>query len=94
VIGNEVSSFYNEFTKIAGVEGTSKEEAKTAAKQNQNLLQRMMGHMAEIFTPLIPALVVGGLILGFRNVIGDIKLVEDGTKTIVEISQFWAGVHA
>lgn len=94
VIGNEVSSFYNEFIKIAGVEGTSKEEAKTAAKQNQNLLQRMMGHMAEIFTPLIPALVVGGLILGFRNVIGDIKLVEDGTKTIVEISQFWAGVHA
>lgn len=94
VIGNEVSSFYNEFTKIAGVEGTSKEEAKTAAKQNQKLLQRMMGHMAEIFTPLIPALVVGGLILGFRNVIGDIKLVEDGTKTIVEISQFWAGVHA
>ncbi|MDT0161332.1 MULTISPECIES: PTS system trehalose-specific EIIBC component [Bacillus] len=94
VIGNEVSSFYNEFTKIAGVEGTSKEEAKTAAKQNQNWLQRMMGHMAEIFTPLIPALVVGGLILGFRNVIGDIKLMEDGTKTIVEISQFWAGVHA
>jgi trehalose PTS system EIIBC or EIIBCA component len=94
VIGNEVSSFYNEFTKIAGVEGTSKEEAKTAAKQNQNLLQRMMGHMAEIFTPLIPALVVGGLILGFRNVIGDIKLMEDGTKTIVEISQFWAAVHA
>ncbi|MCA1040075.1 PTS system trehalose-specific EIIBC component [Bacillus infantis] len=94
VIGNEVSSFYNEFTKIAGVEGTSKEEAKTAAKQNQNLLQRMMGHMAEIFTPLIPALVVGGLILGFRNVIGDIKLMEDGTKTIVEMSQFWAGVHA
>lgn len=54
----------------------------------------MMGHLADIFTPLIPALVVGGLILGFRNVIGDIKLLEDGTKTIVEVSQFWAGVHA
>jgi PTS system trehalose-specific IIC component len=27
-------------------------------------------------------------------VIGDIKLLEDGTKTIVEVSQFWAGVHA
>ena len=94
IIGNEVSSFYNEFVKIAGVDGTSKEEAKVAAKQNQNWLQRMMGHLAEIFTPLIPALVVGGLILGFRNVIGDIKLLEDGTKTIIEVSQFWAGVHS
>ncbi|MFF2445838.1 PTS system trehalose-specific EIIBC component [Neobacillus sp. NPDC058068] len=94
IIGNEVSSFYNDFIKIAGVDGSSKDEAKVAAKQNQNWLQRMMGHLAEIFTPLIPALVVGGLILGFRNVIGDIKLLEDGTKTIVEVSQFWAGVHA
>ncbi|WP_413299452.1 PTS system trehalose-specific EIIBC component [Bacillus sp. 1P10SD] len=94
IIGNDVSSFYNDFVKIAGVEGTSKEEAKVAAKQNMNWLQRMMGHLAEIFTPLIPALVVGGLILGFRNVIGDIKLLEDGTKTIVEVSQFWAGVHS
>ncbi len=94
VIGNEVSSFYNEFIKIAGVSDTSKDDAKVAAKQNMNFLQRMISHLADIFTPLIPALVVGGLILGFRNVIGDIKLLEDGTKTIVETSQFWAGVHA
>lgn len=94
VIGNEVSSFYNEFIKIAGVSDTSKDEAKVAAKQNMNLLQRMISHLADIFTPLIPALVVGGLILGFRNVIGDIKLLEDGTMTIVESSQFWAGVHS
>ena len=94
VVGNEVPSFYNEFIKIAGVSDTSKDEAKVAAKQNMNLLQRMISHLADIFTPLIPALVVGGLILGFRNVIGDIKLLEDGTMTIVESSQFWAGVHS
>lgn len=94
IIGNEVSSFYNDFIKMAGVSDTSKEDAKVAAKQNMNLLQRMIAHLADIFTPLIPALVVGGLILGFRNVIGDIKLLEDGTKTLVEVSQFWSGVHA
>lgn len=94
IIGNDVSTFYNDFVKVAGVSETSKEEAKVAAKQNMNWLQRMIAHLADIFTPLIPALVVGGLILGFRNVIGDIKLLEDGTKTIVEVSQFWAGVHA
>jgi trehalose PTS system EIIBC or EIIBCA component len=94
IIGNEVSTFYNEFTKISGVSDTTKEEAKVAAKQNMNMLQRMVAHLADIFTPLIPALVVGGLILGFRNLIGEIKMIEDGTKTLVEISQFWAGVHA
>ncbi|AST90705.1 MULTISPECIES: PTS system trehalose-specific EIIBC component [Sutcliffiella] len=94
IIGNEVSSFYNDFVKIANIETASKDEAKVAAKQNMNWLQRMIAHLADIFTPIIPALVVGGLILGFRNVIGDIKLLEDGTKTIVDVSQFWAGVHA
>lgn len=94
IIGNEVASFYNEFIKIAGVSDTSKDEAKEAAKKNMNFLQRMIAHLADIFTPLIPAIVVGGLILGFRNIIGDIKMLEDGTKTLVEVSQFWAGTHA
>ncbi len=93
IIGNEVASFYNEFTKIAGVGDTSKEDAKEAAKQNMNFLQRMVAHLADIFTPIIPALVVGGLILGFRNVIGEIKMVNDGTQTLIETSQFWTGVY-
>lgn len=94
IIGNEVASFYNEFIKIAGVSDTSKEEAKEAAKKNMNFLQRMIAHLADIFTPLISAIVVGGLILGFRNIIGDIKMLDGGTKTLVEVSQFWAGTHA
>ena len=34
--------------------------AKSAAKSNQNPVQRVMTTLAEIFTPLIPALIVGG----------------------------------
>lgn len=93
IIGNEVSVFYNEFVKVAGIEGVSKDEAKKAARQNMSLLQRVISHLGEIFAPLIPAIVVGGLILGFRNIIGDIKMFENGTKALTEISQFWAGVH-
>ncbi|WP_238883340.1 PTS system trehalose-specific EIIBC component [Clostridium sp. YIM B02551] len=94
IIGNEVPTFYNEFVAVAGIDGVSKDEVKVAAKGNMSFIQRLLAGLAEIFTPLIPALVVGGLILGFRNVIGDIKLLENGTKTIVEVSQFWAGVHS
>ncbi len=59
-----------------------------------NFMQKLLANLAEIFTPLIPALIVGGLILGFRNIIGDIKLVENGTKTLIQVSQFWQGVHS
>ena len=94
IIGNEVSEFYNEFTKIAGIDGVSKDAVKAAAKSNQTFVQKLMANLAEIFTPLIPVLICGGLILGFRSVIGDIKLVEDGTKTLVETSQFFAGLYS
>lgn len=94
IIGNEVSTFYNEFVEVAGVDGVSKDQAKVAAKNNMNLIQRLLANLAEIFAPLIPALIVGGLILGFRNIIGDIKLLENGTKTLIQVSQFWSGVHS
>ena len=94
IIGNDVAAFYNEFTAYAGIEGVSKDEVKAAAKTNQNPVQKMMGALGEIFAPLIPALICGGLVLGFRNVIDSIDLFENGTKTLVEISQFWAGVDS
>ncbi|MGL4372148.1 MAG: PTS trehalose transporter subunit IIBC, partial [Turicibacter sp.] len=94
IIGNDVSSFYQDFIKVAGIEGVSKDAVKDAAKSNMSWIQRLMANLAEIFSPLIPAIIVGGLILGFRNIIGDIKMFEDGTKTLVEMSQFWAGTHA
>ncbi len=91
IIGQEVQEFYNDFTAVSGIEGVSKEQVKKQAKQNQNLLQQIMASIAEIFAPIIPALVVGGLILGFRNVIGEIDF---GNGTIVSQSVFWAGVHS
>lgn len=92
IIGNTVSEFYNDFTSVAGIEGVSKEQVKAAAKQNQNVAQRIMSALAEIFAPLIPAIITGGLILGFRNCIDSLYLFENGTMTLCDISQFWAGV--
>lgn len=93
IIGNDVSVFYNEFTSYAGIEGVSKDAVKAAAKTNQNPIQKVMGALGEIFAPLIPALICGGLILGFRNVIGEIQFFHNGTQSLADISQFWAGVY-
>lgn len=90
IIGNEVADFYNDFVEVSGVTGVSKSEVKSMSKQNQNILQRLMTSIAEIFAPLIPAIVVGGLILGFRNVIDSMEIFSGAT--LVSQSQFWAGV--
>lgn len=94
IIGNEVSTYYNDFIAVSGLEGVSKDAVKSAAKQNQNVIQRIMSSLAEIFAPLIPAIIVGGLILGFRNVIDSVYFYENGTKTIVDMFPFWAGVDS
>ena len=86
IIGNDVPIFYNDFTAVSGIEGVSKEAAKSAAKQNLNPVQRVLTMLAEIFTPIIPAIIVGGLILGFRNVLESVGMpwlgqqVVDGAK--------------
>lgn len=73
IIGNDVPLFYNDFTAVSGIEGVSKEAAKSAAKSKQHPVQQVMTMLAEIFTPIIPALIVGGLILGFRNVLEGVQ---------------------
>lgn len=93
IIGNDVPIFYGDFTAVSGIEGVSKEAAKSAAKSNQNPVQRVMTMLAEIFTPIIPALIVGGLILGFRNVLEGVQFSALDGKTIVEVSPFWSGVN-
>lgn len=90
IIGNEVSEVYKAFVAHTGIDTMSKEETKKAAKQNLTPLQKLMDNLAEIFSPLIPALVIGGLILGFRNVIAGIEFANG---TIVSNSQFWSGVY-
>jgi len=94
IIGTTVGDFYNDFIEVSGIEGVSKDAVKSAAKQNQNALQRMITALAEVFAPLIPAIITGGLILGFRNCIDSLYLFENGTKTLCDISVFWAGIDS
>lgn len=92
VIGTNVDGYYLALNALLGQEGQSKEQAKQAARQNMSVWERAISHLAEIFVPLLPAIITGGLILGFRNLIGDIALF-DG-RTLTQISPFWAEVHS
>ncbi|OOF80441.1 PTS trehalose transporter subunit IIBC [Rodentibacter caecimuris] len=92
VIGQEVADYYKILLNKTGLASVDKEQVKAAARQNQKWYESLISHMADIFIPLLPALISGGLILGFRNVIGDIAMF-DG-KTLTQISPFWNSMHS
>lgn len=83
VIGTEVGDYYQALLATTGHSSADKEQAKKAARQNMKWHEQLISHFAEIFFPLLPALISGGLILGFRNVIGDVPM-SDG-KTLAQM---------
>lgn len=72
VIGTNVGDWYQALLTRTGQRSANKDQVKQAARQNMKWHERGISHFAEIFFPLLPALISGGLILGFRNVIGDV----------------------
>ena len=52
-----------------GVREVSKDEAKQVAAQKDNLLVRFFKMIADIFVPILPALIAGGLMMAINNVL-------------------------
>lgn len=69
IIGNDVPTFYREFASNAGIQEATKAEVKAAGAKSQSKIQQAVAFLADIFVPLIPGLVAGGLMLGFRNIL-------------------------
>ena len=69
IIGNTVNDFYNDFVAVSGIERASRRTTPSRARPNRTRTapQKVMSALAEIFAPLIPIMITGGLILGFRN---------------------------
>ncbi len=91
VIGPEVDDYYKVLLASTGKSQAGKEQAKIAARQNMSWFERSISHFAEIFFPLLPALISGGLILGFRNVIGEIPM-GDG-QTLAQMHPLWQSIY-
>ena len=77
IIGTNVDSYYKSLIQQLNLDEASKEETKTAAKKNMSLFERFISNLAEIFVPLLPALIAGGLLLGLRNIIGEMPTIDD-----------------
>ena len=70
VIGQgTVDKVYKEMVALTGIGELSKEEVKNEAAKNLNPLQRAIKTLADIFIPILPAIVTAGLLMGINNVL-------------------------
>lgn len=79
-----VNKVYDEFIDLAEIEGSSKEQLKEEAAKKQNLFKRLIKTLGDVFVPILPAIVSGGLIMGIMEALnfmasnGIISLNTDG----------------
>ena len=59
VIGTDVDDYYKALLKTTGHSSEDKEQVKSAARQNMKWYEQLISHFAEIFFPLLPALISG-----------------------------------
>lgn len=82
IIGpGDVDVVYDHLIKDGGVSEVSKDEAKEVAAQRDNIFMRFVKTIADIFVPVLPALIAGGLMMALNNVLTAEGLI--GQESIV-----------
>lgn len=79
----DVNTVYKELVAITGVGELSKDELKDVADTETNPIMKLIKILSDIFVPLIPALVAGGLLMALNNVLTGQGLF--GPQSIVEM---------
>ncbi|ARK28955.1 PTS system trehalose-specific EIIBC component [Halalkalibacter krulwichiae] len=91
VIGQgTVDKVYKELVDLSGISESSKEETKRAADKNLNPLQRAVKMLADIFIPILPAIVTAGLLMGINNILTAQGIF--GEQAVVEMFPQWADI--
>ncbi|MDV2886636.1 PTS system trehalose-specific EIIBC component [Alkalihalophilus pseudofirmus] len=83
-----VDKVFKELVVLAGISEASKEETKTAAAKNLNPIQRAIKVLADVFIPILPAIVTAGLLMGINNILTAPGIF--GSESVVEMFPQWA----
>lgn len=90
VIGQgTVNKVYAELVKETGIGESTKDDVKKASEKNMNPLQRAVKTLADIFIPILPAIVTAGLLMGINNIL-TAQGIFFNTKSIVQVYPQWA----
>ena len=79
-----VNKVHEQLTKQLGIGDISKAEVAEAALGQQNLLQRIVKGLADIFVPIIPAIVAGGLLMGLYSMLTSIGFFWDNHSVVTK----------
>ncbi|TXC89301.1 PTS sucrose transporter subunit IIBC [Metabacillus litoralis] len=83
IIGSgTVNNVYNELSKLTGMEEMSTKDVSSAGSKKMNPLQRFVKMLSDIFVPIIPAIVAGGLLMGLNNLLTASDLFVDGMSLV------------
>ncbi|OQJ71685.1 PTS beta-glucoside transporter subunit EIIBCA [Leuconostoc pseudomesenteroides] len=79
----DVNGVYDEFVKLTGVKQASTDDLKkiAVASGKKNPLMDLVKVLSDIFVPLIPALVAGGLLMALNNILTQPNMF--GPKSLV-----------
>ncbi|MEH0741707.1 PTS sucrose transporter subunit IIBC [Vibrio cholerae] len=77
-----VNQVYAEMAKLTGMSEMSTSDVASAGAQKQNIVQRAVKGLSDIFVPIIPAIVAGGLLMGLFNVLTATGLFIEGQSLI------------
>ena len=83
-----VEKVYNEMIEMTGIGRATKQEIKDAAERKLNPLQRAIKTLADIFIPILPAIVTAGLLMGINNILTGPGIFYD-EKSIVDVHKQW-----
>ena len=64
-----VNQVYAQMAKLTGLEEMSTKDVASAGAEKQNIVQQAVKGLSDIFVPIIPAIVAGGLLMGIFNVL-------------------------
>ena len=79
----DVDQVYAHMVADHGVREVSKDEAKEEAEAGGNLFSRFIKMIADIFVPILPALIAGGLLMAMHSVLTAEGLF--GEKSVVQM---------
>ncbi|MEY8537925.1 sucrose-specific PTS transporter subunit IIBC [Lactococcus muris] len=88
----DVNVVYDELVKMTGVSKVSTTDLKEIAanQKRQSPVMALVKLLSDIFVPLIPALVAGGLLMALNNVFTSAGLF--GPKSLIEMYPAWKDV--
>ncbi|MCC0704089.1 PTS trehalose transporter subunit IIBC [Clostridioides sp. ES-S-0049-02] len=85
-----VNKVYATLIEITGLKEATKSEVKEISNKKLNPLQKAIKVLADIFIPILPAIVASGLLMGINNLLANPGIFYE--QPFLEVHSNWAGI--